>query len=180
MKFHSHYQKHKNVSYQPKYDNFVALFNSLIALWINDKIMKLFIYSNGDSHFLYMDVNVFFFLQKSQDMSVVFEKKTHNHAPITPLLHKPNKGYILPSYLKKTWKKMYTVIKRCQEETNPEELGYVFFNGPVSFSLGDVPLLMYPCHLFTIFTHRNGVIETFDSWLFDFARGVWGNSFNNF
>lgn len=71
MKFHSHYQKHKNV---PKYDNFVALFNSLIALWINDKIMKLFIYSNGDSHFLYMDVNVFFFLQKSQDMSVVFEK----------------------------------------------------------------------------------------------------------
>lgn len=74
MKFHSHYQKHKNVSYQPKYDNFVALFNSLIALWINEKIMKLFIYSNGDSHFLYMDVNVFFFLQKSQDMSVVFEK----------------------------------------------------------------------------------------------------------
>lgn len=178
MKFHSHYQKHKNVSYQPKYDNFVALFNSLIALWINDKIMKLFIYSNGDSHFLYMDVNVFFFLQKSQDMSVVFEKKRITMRLLLHSFINRIKGISSP----RTWRKLgrkCTVIKRCQEETNPEELGYVFFNGPVSFSLGDVPLLMYPCHLFTIFTHRNGVIETFDSW-FDFARGVWGNSFNNF
>lgn len=89
------------------------------------------------------------------------------------------KGISSPRTCRKLGRKC-TVIKRCQEETNPEELGYVFFNGPVSFSLGDVPLLMYPCHLFTIFTHRNGVIETFDSWLFDFARGVRGNTFNNF
>lgn len=55
---------------------------------------------------------------------------------------------------------------------NLEELGYVFFNGLVLFFFGDVFLLMYFCYFFIIFIYRNGVIEIFDSWLFDFVRGV--------
>lgn len=59
--------------------------------------MDLFIVKGIPTFYVYMDVMQFFHAEVTRCVSSIW--KPHNHAPITPLLYKPNKGYFLPLYL---------------------------------------------------------------------------------